>query len=156
MKHKLTVKIKGFSLTVLLAILSIIGLIAVVSAVVFNSVRMNTRDATRVANNATITRALAMYLKDSRTGYPPSTGECLKSSSGVGSDLLGAGVLLVVPVDPLWSTAAPTQTGGAPNAGQTDFCYFYYSKVSDQYKISFFLESSSKAGPAGINTTALP
>ena len=151
--NKLFTRVKGFTLIELLVVISIIGFITVSSVVVFNIVRMNARDTVRVGNIATIKRSLAMYLNDSLTGYPASVGECLKAVSGVGKELFDAKVLLLVPADPLWPEVAPAATDGIPNAGQTNFCYFYYSDDTTQYKISFFLESNSKAGDAGINTT---
>ena len=151
--NKLFTRVKGFTLIELLVVISIIGFITVSSVVVFNIVRMNARDTVRVGNIATIKRALAMYLNDSLTGYPASVGECLKAGSGVGKELLDAKVLLLVPVDPLWPEVVPGASDGIPSAGQANFCYFYYSDDTTQYKISFFLESNSKAGDAGINTT---
>lgn len=151
-------RVKGFTLIELLVVISIIGFLAVSSVVVFNIVRMNARDTVRVGNVATIKRALAMYLNDSLTGYPQTSlgvGQCLSATSGVGAELKAKQVLLVVPVDPLWPAAdpKPNVTNGVPNVGQKNFCYFYYSNVGNQYKISFFLESNSKAGNVGINTT---
>lgn len=142
----------GFTLVELLVVISIIGFLAVASVVVFSIVRMNARDAVRAGNIATITRALAMYLNNSTTGYPASTGECLTQSSGVGSELKDDQVLLAVPLDPLWPAALPGNvSGGAAVGPSQNFCYYYYSDASDQYKISFFLESNSKSGNAGIN-----
>lgn len=144
---------KGFTLIELLVAISIIGFLIVASVVIFNIVRMNARDATRVANISTITRALAMYLNDSRTGYPASTGECLSSTSGVGAALQTEKVLLGVPVDPLWPSAAPSNVAdGVAVSPSEKFCYYYSSAFNNQYKISYFLESTSKSGNAGINT----
>ena len=148
-KHKKT----GFTLIELLVVISIIGFLTVASVVVFNIVRMNARDAVRVANMATIKRALAMYLNDSLTGYPASTGECLAASSGVGAELKAGQVLVDVPVDPLWPAAAPgSVTDGLAVSPSQNFCYYYFSNDKDQCKLSFYLESNSKSGNAGINT----
>lgn len=145
--------LSGFTLIELLVVISIIGFLAVVSAVIFNIVRMNARDAVRVGNIATISRALAMYLNDSTTGYPASTGECLKESSGVGAELKAAKVLLIVPLDPLWVNTSPDSvSGGIAVSPAQNFCYYYFSDFNNQYKISFFLESNSKSGNVGINT----
>lgn len=142
----------GFTLVELLVVISIIGFLAVASVVVFSIVRMNARDAVRAGNIATITRALAMYLNNSTAGYPASTGECLTQSSGVGSELKDDQVLLTVPLDPLWPAALPGNvSSGAAVSPSQNFCYYYYSDASNQYKISFFLESNSKSGNAGIN-----
>ena len=152
--NKLLIRIKGFTLIELLVVISIIGFIIVSSVAVFNIVRMNARDAVRVGNIATIKRALTMYLNDSLTGYPASNGECINAGSGVGKELKDAKVLLDVPVDPLWSAAVPSDiTSGFAVSPSQNFCYYYFSDVMNQYEISFFLESNSKAGNAGINTT---
>lgn len=144
----------GFTLIELLVVISIIGFLTVASVVVFNIVRMNARDAVRVGNIATISRALAMYLNDSRTGYPASTGECLKVSSGVGAELKASQVLLAVPLDPLWGAALPSSvSNGVAVSPSQNFCYYYFSGFNNQYKISFFLESNSKSGNAGVNST---
>lgn len=146
-------RLAGFTLIELLAVISIIGFLTVASVVVFNIVRMNARDAVRVGNIATLSRALTMYLNDSRTGYPASTGECLKESSGVGAELKAAQVLLIVPVDPLWPAVLPSNvSGGVAVSPSQNFCYYYFSEFNNQYKISFFLESNSKSGNAGINS----
>lgn len=140
---------KGFTLIELLMAISIIGFLVVASVVIFNIVRMNARDTARVGNIATIKKALAVYLNDSMTGYPASSGECLSASSGVGAGLKTAQVLLIVPTDPLWAASAPS-----PNvAGDTDgFCYWYVSTSNQAYQLSYFLESNSKAGDAGRHT----
>lgn len=142
---------RGFTLIELLVVISIIGFLSVASVVIFNIVRMNARDTVRAGNIATIKRALAMYLNDSTTGYPSSNGECLNASLGVGAGLKQSQVLLVVPLDPLWPAAEPADTNGVPNPGQTNFCYFYFSGDRDKYSVSYYLESNSKAGNAGIN-----
>lgn len=145
----------GFTLIELLVVISIIGFLTVASVVVFNIVRMNARDAVRVGNIATLSRALAMYLNDSRTGYPASTGECLKESSGVGAELKASQVLLAVPTDPLWAAVLPSSVNsGVAVSPSQNFCY-YYSAYNNQYSISFYLESNSKSGNAGINTTVV-
>lgn len=151
----------GFTLVELLVAISIIGFIAVTTMVVINVARKSARDTVRVANIATIKRALAMYLNDSTSGYPASTGECLSAGSGVGSGLISFKVLLSVPADPLWPTAVPSNIGTGANLGvaispSNNFCYYYFSNFpsdSGQYRISFFLESNSKVGTAGINFT---
>ena len=153
---KILIKRRGFTLIELLVVISIIGLLTVASVVVFSIVRKNARDAVRAGNIATIARALAMYLNDSTVGYPTSTGECLKESSGVGAELKVVKVLLAVPLDPLWANALPSNvSSGVAVSPAQNFCYYYFSEFNNQYKISFFLESNSKSGNAGINTVAV-
>jgi len=137
-----------------LVLIFIVGLLMVASASAFNTARMRARDAVRVEDIFVVRHALARYMKGSPVGYPASTGECLEPASGVGAELKAAKALSVLPADPLWPEVAPAQTDGVPDFGQMGFCYFYYSIASDQFKISFFLESNSKVGRAGINTAA--
>lgn len=144
----------GFTLIELLMVISIVGFLAVASMVIFNIVRMNARDAVRAGNIATIKRALAMYVNDSTTdGYPASGGECLSAGSGVGAGLISAQALLIVPLDPLWPAAAPSDiSNGLAVSPAQKFCYYYFSDDKSEYKISYYLESNSKSGSAGINT----
>lgn len=125
-----------------LVIMLVAGLLMVASSAVFNLVRMNARDAVRVEDVSSIKLALIKYVRNSPTGYPASTGECLNAYSGVGHELKDARALPEIPTDPLWPAAAPKQTNGTPDFGQKNFCYFYYSDANDQFKISFFLESN--------------
>lgn len=144
---------KGFTLVELLVVIAIIGLLSTFAGIAFSNARVSARDTLRASNISTIKRALVMYLNDSQTGYPVSNGECLSSASNVGSELIASEVLMVAfPVDPLWPTTAPAHTNGVPNAGQTNFCYFYFSDSNNEFKLSYYLEASSSAGPAGINT----
>lgn len=156
MLKRIFINRQGFTLIELLVVISIIGFLTVSSVVIFNIVRMNARDTVRVGNVATVTRALAIYLNDSTTGYPASTGECLNASSGVGAELKAAKVLLTVPTDPLWPAVVPSNiTAGVAVSPSQNFCFYYFSEFNNQYKISFFLESNSKSGNAGINTTVV-
>ncbi len=149
-KVKLNFNKPGFTLIELLVVISIIGFLTVASVVVFNIVRMNARDTVRVGNIATVKRALAMYLNDSATGYPASTGECIAAGTGVGAELKAAQVLLEVPTDPLWPAAAPA--GGDVQNG-SNFCYYYKSETRDTYSIGYYLESNSRAGQSGAHLT---
>lgn len=147
----------GFTLIELLVVIAIIAFLTVAAMVTFNIVRMNGRDAKRVAEISTITRALAMYLNDSTIGYPTSTnGECLSQTSIIGAKLVAANVLAKVPTDPLWPTAAPSTLDtitGAAASPSSNFCYFYVAKTNTEYYISYYLESNSKAGSAGIHVS---
>lgn len=146
-------KNKGFTLIELLVVISIIGFLTVASVVAFNIVRMSSRDAIRVANIATISHALAMYLNESTTGYPASAGECLSNGSVVGAILMANEVIIKIPLDPLWPADAPNPDV----AGDLDgFCYYYESDNNDVYYVSYYLESNSKSGIAGPHTTVAP
>ncbi|MEK7203362.1 MAG: type II secretion system protein [Patescibacteria group bacterium] len=152
-KRSIKINDFGFTLIEVLVAISIIGFITIASMVIFKQVRMSSRDASRVANIATIKKALAMYLNDSPNGYPSSNGECLSTSVDVGSALISANTITAVPVDPMWPTTAPSvvENGYATSTSQ-NFCYYYFSNTSNAYKISYYLESNSKFGNAGINT----
>lgn len=149
-------KSAGFTLIELLVVISIIGFLTVSTVVVFNIVRKNARDAVRAGNVATITRALAMYLNDSATGYPASAGECLNAAAGAGLILKNSKVLLTVPADPLssWSASAPNPVPNtaAPYTTDSDgFCYYYVSTANSQFQVYYYLESTSKSGSIGPN-----
>ncbi|MFA4833536.1 MAG: type II secretion system protein [Patescibacteria group bacterium] len=143
----------GFTLIELLVIISIIGFLTVAALFSFNIVRMHSRDAIRVGNVATLNRALAMYMND-QDGYPISSGECLKATSGPGKDVLDADVIVEIPLDPLWPTTIPASVNedGYAEGAASNFCY-YYMGTNQNYYISYYLESNSKSGSAGIHVT---
>lgn len=146
---------RGFTLIELLVVISIIAFITVAAVVTFNIVRMNARDTLRAGNIATINKALAMYLNDSTIGYPQSAGECISNSSVVGQTLVSAKVIVNVPLDPLWPSAVPSNrdADGAVISPSSNFCYYYASNSPRYYYLSYYLESNSKAGDAGIHVT---
>jgi len=141
----------GFTLIELLVVISIIGFLTVAAVFSFNIVRMHSRDAIRAGNVATLSRALAMYMND-QGSYPISSGECLKADSGAGKNLLDAKVIVSVPTDPLWPTTAPPDINedGYAQGASNNFCY-YYTGTNKYYYISYYLESNSKSGSAGIH-----
>lgn len=162
--NKINLKIKrrsevifGFTLIELLISISVIGFLAMSTVVVLNIIRRNARDTRRVASVNTIKKSLDMYLNDSTSGYPISSGECLTSSSGVGATLKSANVLLIIPADPLWPTSIPNPapTPTPPYTTDSDgFCFYYVATSPDnktQFQIYYYLESNSKAGNAGPN-----
>lgn len=144
-------KNSGFTLIELLVVISIIGFLVGASVFSLSVARISSRDALRAGNAATFTRALALYMND-RGGYPISAGECLTGSSGAGKDLKDSNAIVDIPLDPLWPTTLP----GAINAEgyaegiSKNFCY-YYTGTNKNYYISYYLESGSKSGAAGIH-----
>jgi prepilin-type N-terminal cleavage/methylation domain-containing protein len=149
---------RGFTLIELLVVISIIGFLTASAVFSFNIVRMQSRDAIRVGNANTINKALSMYVNDNGF-YPPSVGECL-NSSGVGALLMSDEVIVSIPIDPLWPTDVPTAfNGGATHDyavnPSSEFCYWYYGAPDGtNYYLSYYLESNSKSGNAGINVMA--
>jgi prepilin-type N-terminal cleavage/methylation domain-containing protein len=148
-------KHKGFTLIELLVVISIIGFLTATAVFSFNIVRMNSRDALRVGNANTINKALSMFVNDNGY-YPSSNGECL-STSGTGGFLIADEVIVNIPTDPLWPTDSPSAfNGGATHDyavnPSSEFCYWYYgSSDGTNYYLSYYLESNSKSGNAGIN-----
>ena len=140
----------GFTLIELLVVISIVGFLTVAAVFSFNIVRTQSRDAIRTGNVSTISRALAMYLNDAGV-YPVSSGECL-SASGAGNELLTAKVIIDIPVDPLWPTDVPSDINenGYAQGSSDNFCY-YYAGTEKSYYVSYYLESNSKSGSAGIH-----
>ncbi len=154
MKSKFGLKLNNqgkFALAKYLAVILVIGLVIVFSAAALNISRMRARDSVRAQSIAKINQALLQYFSNSLSGYPFSTGECLQAASGVGAELVAAKVLPELPTDPLWPMSEPIQSNGAISVGQEGFCYFYYSDKSNNFKLSYFLESNSRAGKSGIN-----
>lgn len=151
MIKKVELKKSGFTLIELLVVISIIGFLVAAMVLGFSIVRVSSRDALRVGNIATFTRAMALYMND-RGSYPLSDGECLRGAAGAGKELRDANVIVDIPTDPRWAVIAPTainEEGYAEGASQ-DFCY-YYAGTSTNYFLSYYLESNSKSGTAGIH-----
>ncbi len=141
---------QGFTLIELLVVISIIGFLATAAVFSFNIIRMQSRDAIRANNIGIISRSLALYMNDFGT-YPTSSGECI-STSGIGATLLSADVIPQIPTDLLWPTTAPTvlHANGYAIAPSANFCY-YYSATDNNYYLSSYLESNSKAGDSGVH-----
>ncbi|MFA4941797.1 MAG: type II secretion system protein [Patescibacteria group bacterium] len=141
----------GFTLIELMVVISILGFLIVAAVFTFSIVRIHSRDALRAGNAATFSRALALYMNDQAT-YPLSDGECLNVSFGAGKDMKDANVIVDIPVDPLWPTAVPgvLNAEGYAEGASNNFCY-YYTGTNKNYYLSYYLESSSKSGAAGIH-----
>jgi prepilin-type N-terminal cleavage/methylation domain-containing protein len=148
---KITLRTSGFTLIELMVVISIIGFLLVAAIFSFSAVRIHSRDALRAGNAATFSRALALYMND-QGSYPLSAGECLNSNSGAGKDMKDSNVIVDIPVDPRWPAAVPTNINedGYAQGASTEFCY-YYAGTETNYYISYYLESDSKSGVAGIH-----
>lgn len=158
-KMKPLSQVMGFTLIELLVVISIIGFLVTAAITTFSVVRARARDAIRAANIATIGRALELYLAEYQ-GYPASNGECLRSGSGAGQILENFKTVIKVPGDPLWPLTPPTNFQGGttldyPIPPSARFCYWYFydNAVSQDYYLSYYLESNSKAGNSGIHVS---
>lgn len=119
---------KGFTLIELLVVVAIIGLLATLSVVAFNTSRAKARDTKRVGDVKQIQTALAMYYADNN-GYPATadfvTGQAIASGSVM--------YMNKIPTPPL-----PSNDGSCP-VGITD--YVYNSANSNTYTITYCLGS---------------
>jgi len=61
---------KGFTLLELLVVIAIIGILSSVAVVSFNSARGKARDAKRIADASSVSKAIAIYFDD-QGAYPP-------------------------------------------------------------------------------------
>jgi prepilin-type N-terminal cleavage/methylation domain-containing protein len=146
----------GFTMIELLIVILIIGFLLSASMYIFNSTRMKSRDAQRAANISTITKSLSLYINEVFTFPPAPNGICLNGMSQPAKDLISKRAIAFMPYDPLWASTSPASFVGPgnnyPAAGQTNFCYWYWTNAnSSQYYLSYFLETNSSAGTAGIN-----
>lgn len=145
-------KKQGFTLIELLVVIGIVGFVSTVAMIGISAVRAQSRDSKRTANMDDIGKALSLYSTNSQVGFPPSAGECLSGASGAGFVLRSAGVVNQIPTDPRWpnTTTGATISGGIITAG-SGYCYYYYSPDANNYYVSYYLETDSKAGSQGAH-----
>ena len=129
----------GFTLIELLVVMTIIGLLATVVLASLSSAQARARDARRVSDVNTLTKALALYLsmKDS---YPVTGGSMpgvtINGSDTVSAQLASVSILQGQLIDP---------TDGRTINGET-FHYRYYSADGGSYTVTYCLETSSIVG----------
>jgi prepilin-type N-terminal cleavage/methylation domain-containing protein len=151
----------GFTMVELIIVILIIGFLLSASVYIFNSTRMKSRDAQRAANISTITKALSIYF-NATSSFPVAnpSGVCLTDASAQAVRLKNENAIVYMPQDPLWPATTPApanlhQPGNEYVIGGQNFCYFYWTNSvpggSSQYYISYFLETDSNAGKAGIH-----
>lgn len=119
----------GFTLIEMLIVVFIVGLLATLSILALENTRKISRDTKRVADMATIEKALAMYFSD-YGGYPPLQS-CIsyKASDPLGTNWNNptstslkyylSSYLTILPVDPLQTSV---------------YCYYYSSNPGDSYQ----------------------
>ena len=151
---------REFTIIELLIVVTIIGLLAMIVVMNLNKTRVQSRDARRTSDIKTIQSALELYYSDNGS-YPINTkGECISAELGVGRFLEDGGTsILVVPKDPLWPNILPSvfnnnTINDYPISTSNNFCYWYYGG-SDNYYLSYYLESISKAGNPGIYVASI-
>ena len=115
---------KGFTLIELLVVVAIIGLLATLSVIAFNTARSKARDTKRVGDVKQIQTALALYYTDNN-GYPATADFVTGGAIGTGTTIY----MNKIPAAPL-----PSNDGSCP-AGVSD--YTYTSANSNTYTLTF-------------------
>lgn len=129
---------KGFTLIELLVVVAIIGLLATLSVIAFNSTRAKARDTKRVGDIKQIQTALAMYYTDNG-GYPANADFVTGSAIASGSAMY----MSKIPAAPI-----PSNDGSCPS-GVTE--YVYNSANTNTYTLTYCLGGNTGdlgSGPA--------
>ena len=129
----------GFTLMELLIVMTIIGLLATVVLASLSNAKARARDARRVSDMNTLTKAMSLYL--SIKDIYPVTGGTLPGVTINGSDTISAqmasvSILQGQIVDP---------SDGQTIDGQV-FHYKYFSTDGSDYTLTYCLETNSIAG----------
>ena len=132
------IKKKGFTLIELLVVMTIFGLLATVVLASLSNAKARARDARRVSEMNTLSKAMSLYLS-TRNIYPV-TGGTLPGTTINGSDpvsvhLASVSILQGQLVDP---------NDGQTIGGQV-FHYKYFSADGSEYTLTYCLETNSIA-----------
>ena len=106
---------KGFTLIELLVVIAVIGILATMIVVQFNSVRQKGRNARRLSDLNAIQKAIELYNNDNNR-YPPSTAN---GAIGEASVPYAAGT-----INALLSPYLPTMPRD-PKSGEAGYYYYY-------------------------------
>ena len=140
---------RGFTLVELLIVVAIIGLLVSMAMIRINQTKTKARDSRRVGDISNIATALALYHND-RNRYPVYEGAIDGSPTDVlSAELKNAGLMSVVPLDPL-----NRDVGGCGTAG--GYHYYYVSNIDgSNYILWYCLETNSilgkTSGPNGMS-----
>ncbi len=122
---------RGFTIVELLIVVVVIGILASITLIAFNSVQAKARDSQRLQDIKTIVKALEVY-KTNNGIYPDEVqtvggGGWEVTSDGTNptnflSALVSANGISRVPIDPRNKTSG----GLDPNMGATNYVYYYH------------------------------
>ena len=137
-----SIKEKGFTLIELLVVVAIIGILSSIIVVSLTESRMKSRDAKRVSDAQSLSKALNMY-QSSFQRYPAQETEiALTGMDAVSLELKANNFISVIPLDPL--------------NGQGDYKYYYQSD-GNTFLLRFCQEKTSIQGLVdGCNNTIKP
>lgn len=143
----------GFTLIELLVVIAIIGILSTLAMAAFNTTRRNARDAQRMSEVREIQKALEFYYGDVGQ-YPNGTIGSQEQNGPLGPpDRItlsrGAG-FSASPSGDVYMTKVPASSTPPQVASVPDNVYNYAATASN-YVLSFYLESSTGALPAGVN-----
>ncbi len=138
-------KNKGFTLLEILIVIAIMSLLFMAIVIRIGGAKAKSRDAQRVTDMNNIATALALYnnehhqhpIYDGTNGYP--NGITITGSDLFSNDLMTAGLINQVPIDPLNQDAAADCN---PRGGH----YYYYYSDGSTYILEYCLETRNIAG----------
>ncbi len=134
---------RGFTLIEVLTVITVVGLLSAMAFFAVNNVQGRARDAKRVADLDSLTKALDLYINQTGNSYPiAATAICLDGSDIVNTTLAAASLSAGDIMDPVYLTA--------PN------CFRYITDVDGtSFTVQYFLETGSIEGKSsGFNTTS--
>ena len=108
---------RAFTLIELLVVIAIIGILSTIVLASLNAARVKARDARRMGDIDSLTKALAIYYSDNNEAYPiqPST-TTLDGTDSVSTALVGSGNIPSIPQDPTSPTTVYTYSSDPAGA----------------------------------------
>ena len=121
---------RGFSLTELLVVVAIIGILTAATLTSLQSARERSRDARRMSDMRNIQNALGLYQANNQGLYPSSTLITIDGTDTLSLALEGDSLISDTPLDPLYPT----------------YTYQYVATTTTSYRLIFCLETDQYEG----------